>query len=156
MPIARLASLVVLAATAFAGCSAAVRATTARAEASNTDAPQQWSGAQSSVEAPATRVVRDPAGWAALWRELGREPPRALDVPREMAIAVFLGERRTAGYRVEISNVRATAGELVVSYREHAPARDKRVAQVLTYPWAVVAVPSSGLPVKARAVSDQP
>lgn len=110
----------------------------------------QWSGMHSGTNRAATRVVRETAQWEALWRELGREAPQSLDVSREMAVVIFLGERRTGGYRVDPIAVREEEGRLIVDYRERVPPPDAMVAQVLTSPWAVVTLPASPLPVTAR------
>jgi len=58
-----------------------------------------------------------------------------------MIVAVFLGNRPTAGYGVDISRVRDDQGTLVVQYRETQPGPDQITAQILTSPYHIVAVP---------------
>jgi hypothetical protein len=107
----------------------------------------QWSGAYSDVKAPATRTLKTEAEWDAFWKQAQREKPRPLDLAREMAVAIFLGERRTGGYTVEIASAGARDGKWVVHYRELAPPPGGMVTQALTQPWAVAIVPRSDLPV---------
>ncbi len=99
-------------------------------------------GVQSNVDAPRQAVARTQNEWAALWRTHDYEdPPPAVDFPREMAIAVFLGSRPTAGHMVEIVSAVPQQGTLVVTYRESGPQPGALTAQVLTSPFHMVAVP---------------
>ncbi|ACB74417.1 protease complex subunit PrcB family protein [Opitutus terrae] len=143
-----LASLLAL---LLAGCGTAAGLT-----ARPTAAPQQWSGPHSGVAEPSTRVVRDPAAWTALWQQLDREAPPAPAWSTRMAVAVFLGQRRSAGFRLEVLATREECGQLVITVREQQPAPGKIVAQVLTSPWAVAVVPASPLPVVARVRPGDP
>jgi hypothetical protein len=110
----------------------------------------QWSGPYGGVDAPATRLIKTSAEWSALWQQLGRDPPRAFDPGKETAVALFLGQRRTGGYRIEVSDVRRQDDQLVVEYREDTPSRGAAVPQVLTAPWAVAVIPSTALPIVFR------
>lgn len=107
----------------------------------------KWSGAYCEVSNPATRMAKTPAEWDALWKQAGREPPRALDSTRELAVAVFLGERRTGGYTVEIASAEVKAGKFVIAWREYTPAPDMMVTQALTQPWTIAVLARTELPV---------
>jgi hypothetical protein len=107
----------------------------------------QWSGARGGSDDASTLVVRSAGEWTALWRRIGREEPRKLDPAKEMAVAVFLGEKRTGGFSVEIKSVREESGNLFVEYHERTPAPDMVVAQVLTSPWTVAVTSRSSSPV---------
>jgi hypothetical protein len=86
-------------------------------------------------------IVRTPAEWSALWREhAGERPQPAVDLSREMIVAVFLGSRPTAGFRIEIVGVDEKGGDVVVRYRETRPSPGGLTAQVLTSPYHLVAV----------------
>ncbi len=115
----------------------------------------QWSGFHGGGDAPATQTIGSTAAWTALWQQLGREPPRAFDPAHEMAVAIFLGQRRTGGYRVEIAGVRREVDQIVVSYREIPPPADAMVPQMLTSPWTVAVLSGPSRPVvfddRARA-----
>lgn len=132
----RLTTPLFLALAWLAGCAAPVRSDTAPA------IQAQWSGLHSGIDQPSSRVIRDASEWSALWQQLNREAPAALE-PNHMAVAVFLGQRRTGGYRVEVTSARAEAGEIVLEFREHTPAPGMMTTQALTSPWAVVTLPAS-------------
>lgn len=149
----RLMLITVLLAPILAGC---IASSTPPGDSPGSAALTQWSGAQGGTATFFTREVRDAATWNALWRQLGREPPPPFDASREMALAIFLGERRTAGYRIEVVAVRDEAGRRVAEYRELTPAPGKVVSQVLTRPWAVVVFAQSDRPVIARKISAGP
>jgi hypothetical protein len=101
-------------------------------------------GAQSHVEAARQVVARTAAEWTALWRDhhgAGDLPP--VDFSKEVIAAVFLGTRPTAGYTVTIVGAATEGNVLQVRYRETAPAPDAMTAQVITYPYQIVAIPKS-------------
>ncbi len=106
-------------------------------------------GQQSRIEEPRQVVVRTTAQWTTLWKEhTGTPNPPAVDFSRSMVIGVFAGSRPTAGYAVEIVAIEKQGAGLVVTYREHAPARDEIVAQVLTSPFDIVRTESDGGPIR--------
>jgi len=143
---------VALAITAFfmaAGCWSA--------SAANDTSPkilQRWSGAQDGRESFATLVVDDAKGWEQFWQEIGRDPPQAFDSSQMTALIVFLGQRRTGGYSVEIVEVLHSGEYLRVEYTEQTPGPDRRVTQVITAPWTVILLPRISTPVHfVRSVS---
>ena len=100
-------------------------------------------GAASGIDAPRQVVARTAAEWQALWRQHAPDKPvPAVDFAREMVVGVFLGERPTPGYRVDVSSLRVEGDALVVVYRETRPGRDRIAAQVLTSPYHLTAVPA--------------
>lgn len=99
-------------------------------------------GDQSSIDEARQSVARSPAELDALWRlHAPSRPQPKVDFAREMVAAVFLGMRPTAGFAIEIVGTREEAGALVVQYRERQPARGSFTAQVLTFAYAIVALP---------------
>lgn len=99
-------------------------------------------GLDSQMDAARQATVRTAAEWEALWRLHGGERTRpAVDFGKEMVVAVFMGSRPTAGFSVEIVGTRVDGPALVVQYRETRPAPDAFVAQVLTMPYHIAAVP---------------
>lgn len=70
-----------------------------------------------------------------------------------MAVAVFMGERRTGGYAIEVVSVRAAEGRLVVDYRESAPSPEMMVTQAITAPWAIALIGRTELPVTFQKLS---
>jgi hypothetical protein len=91
--------------------------------------------------------LRTPAEWTEFWRTVRREPPRALDPAREMAVVIHLGGKRTGGFTAEVVRTRVEDGTFVVQFRTTAPEPGMMVTQELTNPWATAIVPRSTLPV---------
>lgn len=98
-------------------------------------------GTMSSIDEPYQAVVRTQDEWLKLWRRHGSGLP-APDVNFEarMVLGVFLGSRPSAGYSVEIVEVRTADGGLIVEYREARPAPDRMVAQIVTAPFHLVSL----------------
>jgi hypothetical protein len=99
-------------------------------------------GDQSNVDDGRQVAVRTTAEWNTLWRQHSpdRDQPR-VDFGRDMVLGVFLGSRTTAGFSVEIVSALVEQGILVVRFRETRPRSDRILAQVITSPYHLVAVP---------------
>ncbi len=63
---------------------------------------------------------------------------------------ISMGERPTAGYTVEVSDISKRDGQWVLEVVFRKPGPKDVVAEVLSYPHAVVAVPDDGLKVVVR------
>jgi len=99
-------------------------------------------GLDSQMDAARQATARTAAEWEALWRLHGGERTRPpVDFGKEIVVAVFMGSRPSAGFSVEIVGTRVDGPALVVQYRETRPAADAFVAQVLTMPYHIAAVP---------------
>ena len=107
----------------------------------------QWRGQYGGYPEFTTRVLRGNDAWAGFWKQVGRDMPRQLDPAAEMAVTVFIGERRTGGYVVQVLSAGVDQDNLVVVYEEQAPGPDQFVTQALTTPWVVAVVPLSDRPV---------
>jgi uncharacterized lipoprotein YehR (DUF1307 family) len=73
---------------------------------------------------------------------------RAITVQHRTYIIIALGERNTTGYSIKVKSVIKQSDHLQVTYVEKKPGPNDVVAQVLTYPYIVVSVPESNLPVR--------
>lgn len=109
--------------------------------------------AYSGMENARRVVVRDAAGWRALWGEIvGARTPRpeapAVDFGSEMVIVAAMGQRGSGGHSIAIDEVRADDGGLAVVVRETAPGRGCFVTQALTAPVTAVRVPAHDGPVR--------
>jgi hypothetical protein len=101
------------------------------------------SDGMSGIDTPRQAVARNDQQWAALWQQhagLGKPAPN-VDFSKRTVVAVFLGSRPSAGYRVEVSGTRQEGKSLIVTWREIPPDRDSLVAQVLTSPSHLVSIP---------------
>ncbi len=100
-------------------------------------------GVQSSMDGGRQAVVRTESEWAALWHahDFNRPAP-TVDFSQRMVIGVFMGTQPSAGYTVEITDVRDDRGTLVVNYRETRPGPGAVTAQIITSPFHIVSVPA--------------
>lgn len=55
-----------------------------------------------------------------------------------MVVAIFLGEKTTGGYVVEMRTVELDGSNMRLYYREKSPAPDAMVTQVLTQPFHLI------------------
>jgi|GEM_PF-2940303 hypothetical protein len=99
-------------------------------------------GATSGVKDPRTVVARSEAEWNELWSRHapGRPVPR-LDFSRVMVAAVFMGQKPTSGYAVEIQKVQNNSGRIRVLYHITEPAPRAAVAQTPASPFHIVVLP---------------
>jgi hypothetical protein len=96
----------------------------------------------SAVDSPRQAVARSDKEWSALWQQhAGAKPLPKVDFTKRTVVAVFLGSRPSAGYRVEISRTRQEGKSLIVEWREVPPPRDTMAAQVLTSPAHLASIP---------------
>ena len=101
-------------------------------------------GARSQIVAAREVVVRTLAEWDALWRShQPARPPATVDFSEEMVVGVFLGSKPTPGYGVTIVSASEEGNVLRVRYRETSPPSDAILAQVITFPYQIVAIPKS-------------
>jgi len=98
-------------------------------------------GDQSNVEDAKRVLVRTDAEWAKLWQQHAPDRPRpAVDFSKEMVVGVFMGSRPNAGFSTAVTMTTAGNGALMVKYTETAPPRDAITAQILTFPYHLVAI----------------
>jgi hypothetical protein len=103
-------------------------------------------GDQSGIESPLQVLVRNEAEWAALWgRHAGGRDQPSVDFTKEMVAGVFMGSRPTAGFSTAIVTSMEVKGVLVVRYSETLPPRGAITAQVLTFPYHLVAIPKAAV-----------
>ena len=101
-------------------------------------------GDQSNIDDAKQVVVRDAAAWRALWQQ--HAPDRLLppvDFSKESVVAMFMGSRNTAGFSVAILSVTEGGGALIVKYRETRPQAGGVTAQIITFPYDIVAIPKA-------------
>jgi hypothetical protein len=98
-------------------------------------------------------VVRNPEEWTSLWSSLPtKQNAPAVAFDQMMVVGVFLGNRPTTGYRVEITGVRKDGEDLVVTWREVPPAEGASINATVTSPFAVAGVTRHDGPVRFEKV----
>ena len=110
-------------------------------------------GTSSQIDEPRKVVLRSADEWRAFWKGHSSAPLPQVDFSRSIVAGVFLGMRPTAGYVVSIVAVKRTADGAVVEYLEGKPEPNRMVAQVLTSPFHLVAIPRDVKTVEFKAVS---
>ena len=114
-------------------------------------------GEQSNIDSARQVVVRTEVEWTKLWQQHSPDRPRpAVDFSKEMIVGVFTGSRPTAGYNVSIVSTFAKDGNVLVRYRESAPRPGTMAAQVLTFPYHLVAIPKASGEVKFEKTERTP
>jgi hypothetical protein len=99
-------------------------------------------GDQSNIDDAAQMVIQTDAEWAALWRRHAPDRPMPkIYFGRETVIGVFMGSRSNAGFSTEVISAIVVKGILVAQYRETIPSRGAITAQILTFPYHLVAIP---------------
>ncbi len=108
-------------------------------------------GALSGVREPIWTVARTQEEWTTLWhRHAGAAAvPPFVDFSSQIVVAVFAGQRPSAGYEIEVMEVRLMDRALRVMYRERTPPATGLVRPVLTAPFHIIQLPRSDLPVEA-------
>lgn len=106
----------------------------------------QWQGNQARVSSAGEELAQDNNSWEALWARIGQPAPQNLPNDK-IAVAIFLGQKRTSGYSVAFTGTRQEAGQIIVTYRVNSPTFDQNVSQVITNPYAITLIPRSKQPV---------
>ena len=106
-------------------------------------------GLRSGVREPLQIVIRGQAAWKDLWQQhaaIKTNPPPApaIDFNKEIAVGVFLGEKPTGGYDVEIVRAERVDGTLLISFVENTPRPGAMVTQAITQPFHIVRVTING------------
>ncbi len=103
-------------------------------------------GQSSGIQERSEHVVRSQDAWEALWAnhsadDGNEDEPPEVDFSQRMVVAVFKGQSSNACHGAEVTNVTASEGgdELVVA-GEYYEITDAYCAEVLTYPFHIVAV----------------
>jgi len=105
-----------------------------------------WSkleGQHSRITSARTIAVSDMAAWEKVWKEHDASAPvPAVNFSEESVVAVFLGETRAAGVKIEIvvQNDMIDANRLNVFYKEVRSASKGFSAQIMCRPFAMVKV----------------
>lgn len=101
-------------------------------------------GDQSNIDEAKQVLVRTEAEWTKLWRQHDPDHPRpAVDFSKEMVVGVFMGSRPNAGFTTTITSATAANGALNVRYNETTPRPGAITAQILTFPYHLVAIPKA-------------
>lgn len=106
-------------------------------------------GDHSAIGDPTRALLLDEASWDDLWARHAQGQPRpAVDFPREVVIAIVLGERSVGCWAVRVTDVRLVGQEAVVDVVVYDEGRAGECAGATTSAYHLVAV--EGRPGGAR------
>jgi hypothetical protein len=102
-------------------------------------------GYRSGVHAPLQIAARSQSEWTALWSQhawvdSSSQQPPVIDFEKEIVIGLFLGDKPTGGYDVQISRVERRNDALTIYYQEKSPLPGAMVTQALTQPFHIVRI----------------
>ncbi|MBI3552001.1 MAG: protease complex subunit PrcB family protein [Elusimicrobia bacterium] len=118
----------------FLCCALAVNA--AAADKKKEKTTMEWTGSFCPVDSPEHLVIKDEAGWKALWGRIGKPAPEA-DFQKHFAVAVFLGTMPTGGYTVTWTSQTSNGKDYLLWVRYKVKKPDGMAIQALTQPYAV-------------------
>lgn len=113
----------------------------------NAQEDTEWRGSRGGKQTFSVVVARAPLAWSNLWASIGQDPPAEFDADRQIAVALFLGQRRTGGYGITIGSVARRGAFMVVRFEEVRPAPDAMVSQALTSPYLVRMISKTEFPI---------
>jgi PrcB C-terminal len=102
-------------------------------------------GDRSSIRGPLQTIIRNQVEWQAFWKRHSSTDTNpaftpSVDFDREIVVGIFLGEKSTGGYEVEIVRAERRDSSLYFYYREKSPPPGAMVTQALTQPFHLVKV----------------
>lgn len=119
----------------------------------------EWRGATAATSVPQQHVATNDLQWQELWALAGQPAPQPLR-PGTVGVGVFLGQKPTAGYGIDMQWSRAADGSLQVRWGEIAPSAGSFAGQMITQPWRIAMLKADGKPVNlaegiVREVEDE-
>lgn len=85
--------------------------------------------------------------WVFLYGNASNTPPLPdIDFSREEVVAVFAGEKPTAGYEISVAGIHDTNNKRIVAVTIQTPGASCTVPGFQTSPYEIVTVPTSSLP----------
>ena len=114
---------------------------------------KEWKGFHSDYREATSLVIKTEEQWKEVWERvhllrLPRPELPKIDFQKEMVIAVFMGERSSGGYSIEIIKITKTAKEIVVVVKGKEPPPGSLRTMVLTQPFHIAVVKGFSLPVR--------
>ena len=107
-------------------------------------------GLHSGIREPSQIAIRSQTEWQKLWRQhssVGTAPAAlpTVDFDKEIVAAVFLGEKPSGGYGVEISSAEVADSSLTVFVKETSPKPGAMITQAINQPFHIVRIETAGV-----------
>lgn len=102
-------------------------------------------GTYSGIKEPLQKVITSKQGWEEVWKKhvsvLVPQPPLPeVDFDEVSVGAIYAGEKKTSGYKVELKSVTSEGKNAVIRYSMVEPPGNSFTLQVLTQPFVLVKV----------------
>lgn len=103
-------------------------------------------GAYSGVSERMAVVLTDEQAWRNHWQQHAARvvpvpPAPAIDFSKESVLVVYMGEKTSGGYSIEVTGVQKENGRLAVSVRQTSPGPGTMTTMALTQPFHMVRIP---------------
>jgi protease stability complex PrcB-like protein len=107
-------------------------------------------GLRSGIREPSQIAICSQSEWQKLWRQHTSTstvpaPLPVVDFDKEIVVAVFLGEKPSGGYGVEISSAEVVGSSLTVFVKETSPKPGAIVTQAINQPFHIVRIETTGV-----------
>jgi len=98
-------------------------------------------------------VIASQDEWEEVWEQIHlHTSPRptlpAVDLTQYILLGVFAGEKQSGGYTIQVTKVTQTDQAAIVYATETAPKAGQMVITQITYPYQIVRIPRTSLPVR--------
>ncbi len=106
---------------------------------------KEWKGSYSGYPKAARLAIYNAEEWKGIWEKVNAlrlpkpELPK-INFEKEMVIAVFMGERHSGGYSIEITSILKTEKEIVAAVEEKEPSPESLRTLALTSPYHIVVI----------------
>lgn len=131
--------------TPFSTPSASTPTPTAAAGAHAVDFRRLDSGQQSSIQDEKVGSITTEQEWAQFWEKHSTQPRPQVDLSRETIAYVFAGQKGNSCWAERIVEVIDDgAGSTTVRHTLYTPPPDMMCADVITYPYDIVAIDGAG------------
>lgn len=101
-------------------------------------------------------LFQDAIAWQRFWLQYCKTfdgsgalaPAPVVDFDKQTVVGIFIGQRPSGGYGVTIKDIKKTKSGLQVSIVEHKPNPGDIVITMITYPYALVTIEKTVLPLE--------
>jgi len=106
---------------------------------------REWKGIRCGYKEPLRLVIKSEDQWREVWKKIHHlqlPTPELLvvDFEKEMVIAVFMGERKSGGYEIEIKKIVEREKEFIVEVEEREPPPESMQTQAFTQPYHLIVI----------------
>jgi PrcB C-terminal len=107
-------------------------------------------GVHSGIHESLKTAIRNDSEWRALWMKhasalSSAPPPPTVNFDEELVVVIFLGDKPTGGYSVEIGSAERSDGVLTVIYDERSPRTGGMTIQAFTQPFEIIRIAVTGI-----------